>query len=453
MARIVRITTLGLLVGGGEHAQAAVMTRIIDRDSTQQAPPIPAGRVHRAWWVTAGAAAAVLTAGAFTTVSGLLVAPLHREFGWPRGTIGIAVSVNMVLYGLAAPFGAALADRCGLRRVAGWALALLAGGAALTALASQVWQLVVGWGLLVGSGAGALSMAFAATVAGRWFVRRRGLATGVLTAATVLGQFAFLPVVSWIVDEQGHRTALTVLAVAAVAVVPVVWALLRDHPADAGVAPLGAREFVPGPEPVPGAARRSVGVLLHAARARPFWLLAGVFAVCGASTNGVMWSHFTPAAHDHGMPATTASSLLALVGAFNVAGTVGSGWFTDRFDARRLLVVFFVLRGASLTLLPLLLAEDVHGSLVAFVVVFGLLDVATVPPVIALCREHYGAGAAVVFGWVNVAHQLGAGALALLGGAMRDVLGSYDVMWVGTGALCAVAALFPMALRRAGGGR
>ncbi|MCI2423484.1 MFS transporter [Saccharopolyspora sp. K220] len=413
--------------------------------------PAPRTRIHRAWWVAAVTALAIIGAGACATTAGLLVTPLHHEFGWSRGTIGIAVSVNMALYGLTAPFAAALMDRFGIRRVVIGALLLIASGAGLTTAMSNSWQLVVGWGLLVGVGCGALAMAFAATVTHRWFVTRRGLVTGLLTAASVFGQFAFLPVLSWLIDRFEWRSATVTLAVLALGTAPLVWAVLRDHPADLGLRPYGATQFVPKPAPVPGAAPRALRALFAAARTGPFWLLAGTFAICGASTNGIMWTHFTPAAHDHGMPTTVAASLLAVIGVVNVAGTIGSGWLTDRFSPHLLLAGYYALRGTSLLFLPVLLAPTVRPTMIVFVVLFGLLDVATVPPTIALCREIYGDDGAIVFGWVNAAHQVGAGLVAFLGGVARDLLGSYDTVWISTAALCAAAALMATTIRRSTG--
>ncbi|MFF0739463.1 MFS transporter [Streptomyces sp. NPDC004111] len=405
-------------------------------------------RVHRAWPVAAAAALAILVTGAFSTLPGLFTNPLHDELGWSRGSIGFAASVNMLLYGLTAPFAAALMDRFGIRRIAVTALATVAAGALLTAtVLTEPWQLTLYWGLLVGLGTGATAMAFGATVTQRWFVRRRGLVTGVLASASVLGQMAFLPLLARLVGQYSWRAALVTVALAALVTVPLLRLVLRDHPADAGVKPYGATDFVPRPAPVPGAARRALRTLRRASRTGPFWLLAGAFAVCGASTNGVLWTHFTPAAHDHGMPATTASSLLALIGVCNFAGTVASGWLTDRGSPRRLLAVYFALRGALLLVLPLLLTATATPSLLAFVVLFGLLDLATVPPVLALCRTHYGDDSAIVFGWVNTAHQVGAASTALLGGTVRDLFGSYDPVWTATGALCAAAALMSLAMR------
>ncbi|MFD9338119.1 MFS transporter [Streptomyces sp. NPDC060028] len=411
------------------------------------AAPRRPGRVHRAWFAAAVGFVTIIGAAAFASLPGLLIEPLHDEFDWSRGTIGFAVSVNLALYGLTAPFAAALMDRFGIRRVVAFALTVISAGSVATVWMTASWQLVLYWGVLVGLGSGSMALAFAATVTNRWFTARRGLVTGILTAAGASGQLIFLPLLSWLVEHHGWRPAAVTVSLAALAVVPFVWLLLRDHPADVGLAPYGGT-YAPKPAPVPGAARRAVAVLLKAARTGPFWLLAGTFAICGASTNGLVKTHFVPAAHDHGMPVTAAAGLLAVIGVFDVVGTIASGWFTDRFEARRLLAVYYALRGISLLFLPMLMAPSVHPPMLLFIVFYGLDWVATVPPTIALCREHYGEDSAIVFGWVLASHQVGAALVAFLGGLARDVFGTYDMVWYASGALCAMAALMAMVIRR-----
>ncbi|MGW1131136.1 MFS transporter [Streptomyces griseoluteus] len=405
-------------------------------------------RVHRAWYVAAVTFVTIIGAAAFRSLPGLLIDPLHAEFGWSRATIGAAVSVNLALYGLTAPFAAALMDRFGIRRVVAVALTVIALGAGLTVWMTAPWQLVLCWGLLVGLGSGSMALAFAATVTGRWFTSRRGLVSGILTAASASGQLIFLPLLSWIVEHHHWRPAAVTVALAALAVVPFVWLLLRDHPADVGLRPYGAAEFVPKPPPVTRAARRALTVLVSAVRTGQFWLLAGSFAICGASTNGLIQTHFVPAAHDHGMPVPAAASLLAVIGVFDVLGTIASGWFTDRFDSRRLLAVYYALRGVSLLFLPMLLGPAVHAPMLFFIVFYGLDWVATVPPTLALCRERFGEDSAIVFGWVLASHQIGAAVIAWLGGFARDVFGSYDMVWYASGSLCAAAALMSLVIRR-----
>ncbi|MGW5850131.1 MFS transporter [Streptomyces sp. NPDC055254] len=423
------------------------MTQTAPLTTSSPPAPRPAGRIHRAWFVAVVAFVTIIGAAGFASLPGLLVEPLHTEFAWSRGTIGLAVSVNLALYGLTAPFAAAMMDRFGIRRVVATALLVIAGGALATVWMTAAWQLILFWGVLVGLGSGSMALAFAATVTNRWFVARRGLVTGILTAAGASGQLVFLPLLAWLVEDHGWRPATVTVALSALAVVPFVWLLLRDHPADVGLAPYGG-DYAQKPAPVPGAARRAVAVLFKAARTGPFWLLAGTFAICGASTNGLIRTHFVPSAHDHGMPVTAAAGLLAVIGVFDVVGTIASGWFTDRFEARRLLAVYYALRGISLLFLPMLLAPSVRPPLIFFIVFYGLDWVATVPPTIALCREHYGDDSAIVFGWVLASHQIGAAVVAFLGGVARDVFGSYDVVWYASGALCAVAALMSMVIRR-----
>ncbi len=404
-----------------------------DADDVTQTTPRPARpasrsgrggrrtRIHRAWFVALVTFVTIIGAAGFASLPGLLIDPLHAEFGWSRGTIGFAASVNLALYGLTAPFAAALMDRFGIRRVVACALTVIATGAGLTVFMTESWQLVLCWGVLVGLGSGSMALAFAATVTNRWFVARRGLVTGILTAAGASGQLIFLPLLSWIVEHHGWRPAALIVAAAALAVVPFVWLLLRDHPADVGLTAYGAQAYAPKPAPVSGAARRAVKALVNAARTGPFWLLAGTFAICGASTNGLVKTHFVPAAHDHGMPVTAAAGLLA---------------------------VYYGLRGVSLMFLPMLMAPSVHPPMIFFIVFYGLDWVATVPPTIALCREHYGDDSAIVFGWVLASHQVGAALVAFLGGVARDAFGSYDLVWYASGALCAVAALMALIIRR-----
>ncbi|GGO77433.1 MFS transporter [Nonomuraea cavernae] len=408
-------------------------------------------RLHRAWFVAAVAFVAILGAAGFRATPGVLINPLHAEFGWSTGTISLAVSINLVLYGLTAPFAAALMDRFGMRRVVTLALLLVAAGSGLTVLMTASWHLLLLWGVLVGLGTGSMALVFVATVTDRWFVRHRGLVTGVLTAAGATGQLIFLPVLAWLAEGPGWRVASLTVAAAALAVAPFVWWLLRDRPEDVGTTALGAEPGASRPEPsTANAAVRAVTVLRSAARTRPFWYLVGGFAICGASTNGLVGTHFIPAAHDHGMAEPMAAGLLAIIGIFDIAGTIASGWLSDRIDPRVLLAVYYGLRGVSLMILPSLFAATAEPSMLIFIVFYGLDWVATVPPTVALCRRIYGADGAVVFGWVFGSHQVGAAIAAFGAGLTRDHLGAYDLAWYGSGLLCLLATGMSLAIRHAG---
>jgi MFS family permease len=418
-------------------------------------PPSPADDrpgLHYAWIVAAVAFTTLVGAAAFRSVPGVLIEPLHIEFGWSRGLIGSAVSLNLMLFGLISPFAAALMDRFGIRPVVTFALLMVSVGSGLTVFMTEPWQLVLTWGLLVGIGTGSMSMAFVATVTSRWFVARRGLVSGILTAGNATGQLIFLPVVAWFATNHGWRTASVLASLAALAVVPLVLVFLRNHPADLGLKALGATEADPGPPPhqqVGSSAGRALGVLRDAARTRTFWLLAGGFAICGMTTNGLIATHFVPAAHDHGMPATTAASLLAVVGIFDVVGTIASGWLTDKVDPRLLLVGYYALRGVGLMTLPALMSPHVQPSMWVFIIVYGLDWVATVPPTVAICREWFGAASGpIVFGWVFASHQIGAAVAATGAGVVRDVTGGYDPAFYAAAGLCVLAAVMSYAIRR-----
>jgi len=389
----------------------------------------------------------LIGAAGFRAVPSVLIDPLHEEFGWSRATISAAVSINLVLFGVISPFAAALMDRLGMRRVVAGALVLVAAGSGLTVFMTASWQLLLCWGVLVGVGTGSMSMAFVATVTGRWFVRHRGLVSGVLTAAGATGQLVFLPLVAALATAHGWRLPALVVAGAALAVVPLVLTLLRDHPSDVGTTALGATEVSTAPVVTGSSAMRAIRVLREAARTRTFWLLAGGFAICGASTNGLVGTHFVSAAHDHGMPHTTAASLLALVGIFDVGGTILSGWLTDRMDPRVLLGGYYTLRGLSLMVLPALFAPDTQPSMWVFIIFYGLDWIATVPPTVALCRNRFGDAGPVVFGWVFASHQVGAALAAVGAGVIRDVRGTYDLAWFIAGGLCVAAALLSLSIR------
>jgi MFS family permease len=389
---------------------------------------------------------ALVGAAGFRATPSVMLHPLHDEFGWSIGVISAAVSVNLMLFGLTAPFAAALMERFGIRRVVTCALLLVAAGSGLTVFMKSSIELILLWGVLVGLGTGSMALAFVATVTGRWFVRRRGLVTGVLTAGGAAGQLVFLPVLAHLIDYYSWRAAALTVSGAALSVVPLALWRLRDRPSDLGVTAYGATGDEPEPVLHGGAARRALGALGSAARTRPFWLLAGGFAICGATTNGLVGTHFIPAAHDHGMAETAAASLLALVGLFDIVGTIASGWLTDRVDSRLLLGVYYALRGGSLLVLPSLFAASTQPTMLVFILFYGLDWVATVPPTVALCREYYGASGPVVFGWVFAAHQIGAAFAATAAGVGRDRLGNYNVAWYVAGVLAVIAAALSLLL-------
>jgi predicted MFS family arabinose efflux permease len=401
---------------------------------------LTSSRRHYAWLIVLVTFVTLITTAGFRATPGVLIVPLQDEFGWSRGTISVAISIGLVLFGLTAPFSAALMERFGVRRVMLIALVTIATGASLTTVMNAPWQLDLLWGVVVGSATGAVSVPLAATVANRWFESRRGLVTGILTASNASGQMVFLPALAWLATTYGWRyAAVAVATVAMVIVLPIVALFVRDRPQSLGLEPYGATEPVPVPERSPRPFRPAIDGLLLGVHSRAFWLLVATFFICGLSTNGLVGTHLIPAAIDHHMSAVTGASLLALMGLFDVIGTTCSGWLTDRIDPRRLLAWYYALRGLAIVALPWAFGSGY--ALVVFAVFYGLDWVATVPPTVMLTADRFGRErVGIVFGWIYASHQLGAAFAAWAGGAMRTWLGTYNYSFVSAGVLCLLAA-------------
>ncbi len=406
-------------------------------------------RVHYSWIVAGVAFLALLGAAGFRSTPGVLIVPLEHEFHWTAATISLAVSVNLILFGLTGPFAAALMDRFGVRAVMLGALTMIAAGSALTTLMNAPWQLDALWGVVVGLGTGSMASVLGATVANRWFIQRRGTVLGVLTAAGATGQLLFLPTLAWLAVTLGWRAAALTVTAGALIVLPVVALLMRSYPSEVGIAPYGGTSVDGVGRTTGSPIKNAFGGLALGARSRDFWLLAGGFFICGASTNGLIGTHLIPASMDRGMAEVTAASLLAVIGIFDIAGTMFSGWLTDRYDSRWLLFTYYGLRGLSLLFLPFAYSAGYIGLLV-FIVFYGLDWVATVPPTVALTAQIFGRQRmGVVYGWIFASHQLGAATAAFGAGAARTLLGDYEPAFLAAGLLCVVAAGLSTAVRRA----
>ena len=405
-------------------------------------------RPHAAWIVLAVTFFALLAGAGIRATPSVLIVPLEEEFGWTRSTISLAISVNIFLYGLMGPFAGGLMQRLGIRRTTLGALALLATGVALATQVTRPWQLVLVWGLLVGAGSGMVALVLGATVVNRWFTARRGLAMGLLTASTATGQLVFLPLLATIIRDHGWRAATLVMAGAAAVAIPIVALFLRERPADLGIPPFGGERVEPAAGRGANPARVALAALGEGVRSRDFWLLTATFFICGASTNGLIGTHLIPAAHDHGIPEVRAASLLALMGVFDLVGTTGAGWLSDRWSSRWLLAWYYGLRGLSLFFLPFALGGSETGLWV-FAVWYGLDWIATVPPTLRLATDAFGAERApIMFGWIAAGHQVGAALTAFGAGWIRTTLGDYRLAFWSSGALCLLAAALALQVGR-----
>ena len=404
-------------------------------------------RGHYAWVIAAVTFLILLATAGVRATPSVLIVPLEHEFGWTRAAISFAIAINIALFGIIGPFAASLMNRYGLRRIVLCALALLSVAVGGSAMMHAQWQLILFWGVLVGSGTGVTALVLAAIVVNRWFEERRGFVLGILTAANATGQLVFLPLLAHVVTHQGWRSATWIVSAAAAVVFVIVLLWMKDRPADLGLAPYGASSAYSVEAARQNFANSPVRALLWASRSREFWILAGSFFICGASTNGLIGTHLIPACVDHGIAETTAAGLLAAMGIFDLVGTTASGWLTDRFDSRFLLFWYYALRGLSLLFLPFALSTR-HVWLAGFAVFYGLDWIATVPPTVRLAANTFGKeNVGVIYGWIGAAHQLGASAAALTAGAMRTHLGDYqDAFWL-SGGLCLIAATLLLSTR------
>jgi sugar phosphate permease len=407
-------------------------------------------RLHYAWIVVAVTFLVMLLTAGIRSVPGVLILPLEDEFGWTRATVSLAVSINLFLYGLCGPFAASIVEKIGIRRMMGSALLVLTGAILLTTQISVAWQLYLLWGAVVGLGTGAMAGWIAATISNRWFIARRGVVVGLLTASNATGQLVFVPLLASMIIAYGWRSAVLLVAGVALLLIPLVVIFIRNFPQDVGLRPYGAtlNDENPAPRPMSNPFRGALQTLARCLHSRDFLLLSGSFFICGLTTSGLIGTHLIPFARECGLSEVTAASLLAVIGVFDILGTMGSGWLSDRFDSRWLLFWYYGLRGLSLLFLPVAYEFGFYG-LMLFVVFYGLDWVATVPPTVRLTADSFGkANVGTVYAWIFAAHQIGSATAAYGAGLLRTWLGDYQASFIIAGGFCLLASLMVLRIGR-----
>lgn len=400
-------------------------------------------------FVVAGAVfLAMLASAGLRSAPGVLMLPLEKAFGWDRPTVSLAAGIGILLYGLTGPFAAAMMQTFGVRKMVTLALGLMALATGLSVFMTQAWQYIATWGVMAGFGTGVVAMVLGATVVNRWFVARRGLILGLLTASTATGTLIFLPAMAAVAEHGGWKPVAIGVSMLTGILAPLMWLILPERPSDIGLRPYGApADYVPPPPPPNSAIGNAFAALARAARTRTFWLLFTGFFVCGLTTNGLVGTHMIALCGDHGMSETSAAGLLAMMGVFDLVGTTASGWLTDRYDPRKLLFVYYGLRGLSLIVLPF--TDFSIVSLGVFAVFYGLDWIATVPPTVRLATETFGdRDGPIVFGWIAAGHQAGAATAAVTAGVMRAMQGQYVEAFVLAGLTAFIAAGASIMIRR-----
>lgn len=408
-------------------------------------------RVHYSWLILIVTFFSIIVAGITMSSSGVFLDPLEKEFQWDRSTIALAFAVSLFLYGISGPFMAALLEVIGLKKMMLSAMSTLIVGMTLTFWMSQSWQLIIIWGGIIGLGASLFLTVLSPYVANHWFVKRRGLAVGILTASTATGQLILLPVLAIIIEHYSWRWAMGLILLLSTMMFVMIAMFIKNKPQDIGLTPYGHNEIIEEPQVQPKKNPISMAFLglAEAVKVKAFWLLAGSFFICGLSTSGLIGTHFVSYCISFGVPLVTAASLLSFMGVFNLLGTTVSGWLSDRFDNRWLLFWYYLLRGASLLLLPYALAQGSFVLLTIFSIFYGLDWIATVPPTISITRQIFGMQkSSIIYGWIFASHQAGAAVAAYGGGLIYKFFNSYTWAFFLAGLFCALASLFVIIVKK-----
>ncbi len=383
--------------------------------------------------------------------SGVFLTPFEQEFGWDRQVISLAFGISLFFYGFAGPFMAALLQKFGLKKMMLASMGTLLIGLLLIFLMNQSWQLIIIWGVIIGLGSSLFLTVLSPYVANHWFKEKRGLATGILTASTAMGQLILLPVLATIIENYSWRWAIGLIITISSVMFFLIFLFMRNTPKEIGILPYGQTEDLE----VADVQSKGNPIVLafkglaDAIRAKEFWLLAGSFFFCGFSTNGLVGTHFISYCISFGIPIVTAASLLSFMGVFNMVGTTLSGWLSDRIDNRWLLFWYYLFRGASLVLLPFALMEGNLTWILVFTVFYGLDWVATVPPTINLSRQIFGVHkSAIIYGWIFASHQVGAATAAYGGGMLYSYFNTYTWAFFMAGVCCVMASLFVILIKK-----
>ncbi|GIN93015.1 MFS transporter [Siminovitchia terrae] len=410
-------------------------------------------KIHYSWIILCLMFFSIIVAGIIRSSAGVFVIPFENDFGWNRSTISFAFGLSLLIYGLSGPFMGALVQIIGLKKMILISMGTLMVGLFSSLFMTETWHLVIIWGILIGGGSSLFLTVLSPIIANRWFVKRRGLAVGVLTASTATGQLVLLPVIAYLVEKSSWRASIVLILILSIVTILLMIFFMKESPKSMGISPYGG-ESIHSSEPENNKIDRNpfrlaISVLFNAFSYKEFWLLAGSFFVCGLSTSGLIGTHFVSYCIGFGFAAVTAASMLSFMGIFDLVGTTLSGWLSDRFDNRWLLFWYYTLRGISLILLPIALFEGSFNLLLIFAVFYGLDWIATVPPTVNIARNIFGLEKSVIiYGWISAAHQIGAAVAAFGGGAIFERYDTYTSAFIGAGILCLFASLCVIVIRK-----
>ena len=391
---------------------------------------------HAAVWLVLLAAAGTfaLTMGTRQTM-GLFLSPLNTSTGLGLASISLAFAFGQIFWGVTQPFAGAYADRVGAGRVLLLGISLVALGTFLTPLMTSTWGLILAIGVMAAGGAGIAGPAVLMAACTRMIPpEKQGMAVGIVNAGGSFGQFLMAPIAGALILGIGWANAMQVLALFVLLALPAAW-MFRGNAQHASGAARPMQRL---------GARAAIG---QAMQNRSYLLLAGGFFVCGFHV-AFLGTHLPGVVAACGLPTQWGAWSLAMLGLFNIIGSVTMGWATGRWRMKSLLSLVYAARALAVTVF--LFAPKTGTVMLVFAAVMGLTFLSTVPPTAGLVTKFFGIGnLATLFGLVMLVHQVGGFLGAYLGGKVFEATGSFDLIWYLDIALAVGAALIHLPIKEA----
>ncbi|ARV45604.1 MFS transporter [Bacillus subtilis] len=379
-------------------------------------------RLHYAWIIVSVTFLILLAVQGVRLSFGAFVEPWERQFSMDRGTISLISTLSFIVYGISQPVIGRLVDKWGARAVLSWSALLTGVSIFLTYFVTSPWQLFLLYGLGVSLGVGGASNVAASVLVVNWFSKKRGLAFGIMEAGFGAGQMLLVPGSLMLIHWFSWKLTVVVLGLLLMVIVfPAALLLLRNNPSEKNAEPIGGLADEEK-ETAPKTTALSVTGMF---RMKQFWFLILPFLICGFTTVGLMDTHLIPFSHDHGFSTTVTSAAVSLLAGFNIAGILLSGIVADRWSSRKILCFLYAVRALSIVIL---IYSHEPYLLLAFAILFGLVDFATVAPTQMLATQYFqNYSIGLMIGWLSLAHQIGSALGAYVPGVIYTVTGEYTL--------------------------
>ncbi|MCY7756053.1 MFS transporter [Bacillus inaquosorum] len=379
-------------------------------------------RLHYAWIIVSVTFLILLAVQGVRLSFGAFVEPWERQFSMDRGTISLISTLSFIVYGISQPVIGRLVDKWGARAVLSWSALLTGVSIFLTYFVTSPWQLFLLYGLGVSLGVGGASNVAASVLVVNWFSKKRGLAFGIMEAGFGAGQMLLVPGSLMLIHWFSWKLTVVVLGLLLMVIVfPAALLMLRNNPSEKNAEPIGGLAEAEK-ETAPKTTALSVTGMFHM---RQFWFLILPFLICGFTTVGLMDTHLIPFSHDHGFSTTVTSAAVSLLAGFNIAGILLSGIVADRWSSRKILCFLYAVRALSIVIL---IYSHEPYLLLAFAILFGLVDFATVAPTQMLATQYFqNYSIGLMIGWLSLAHQIGSALGAYVPGVIYTVTGEYTL--------------------------